>query len=56
MATVPYALYAEKSEALYLALLPNINGMAPPIRFENPDGSYGPWVDLKGAQGNSVTV
>lgn len=30
MATVPYALYAEKSEALYLALLPNINGMAPP--------------------------
>ena len=56
IATVPYALYAESSGSSIPGPSPTFEWDGTKIRFEQPDGSFGDFVDLKGAQGNSVKV
>ena len=56
LASVPYALYAETSGSSLPGPPPAHQWEGTKIRFENPDGSFGPFIELKGEQGNSVSV
>jgi hypothetical protein len=56
LASVPYALYAESSGSSLPGPAPMHEWDGTRLRFEQPDGSFGDWVDLKGEQGNSVEV
>ncbi|HMS70548.1 MAG TPA: hypothetical protein PKD18_20520, partial [Saprospiraceae bacterium] len=56
IAAVPYAFYALNSGSSTPGPAPRHEWEGTMIRFENPDGSFGPWKDLKGSSGNSVTV
>lgn len=56
LASVPYALYAETSGSSLPGPAPRHEWDGTRLRFEQADGSFGDWVDLKGEQGNSVEV
>ncbi|HZV69036.1 MAG TPA: hypothetical protein VFG10_05805 [Saprospiraceae bacterium] len=56
LAAVPYAFYAETSGSSIPGPAPNHEWMNTQIRFENPDGTFGPWTDLRGAPGRSATI
>ena len=54
LAAVPYAFYAETSGSSIPGPAPNHEWMDTRIRFENPDGTFGPWTDLRGVPGRSA--
>lgn len=56
LATVPYALYAENSGNSKPGPAPKHEWEGSMLRFENSDGTFGEFVDLRGPQGNSVRV
>ena len=56
ISAVPFAFYAMNSGSSVPGPPPAHQWEGTRVRFENPDGSYGPWIDLQGPQGNSVTV
>jgi hypothetical protein len=56
LATVPYALYAEKSGSQLPGPAPKHEWEGTKLRFENPDGSFGPYIDLKGERGKAVSI
>lgn len=52
---VPYAAHAAYAENGPKGDAPAHEWNGTRIRFENPDGSWGPWIDLQGLQGNDGT-
>ena len=54
--SVPYAMYALNSGSSTPGPSPAYEWDGTRIRFQNPDGSFGEFVDLQGEAGNSVTV
>lgn len=56
LATVPYALYAEKSGSSLPGPAPKHEWDGTKIRFENPDGTFGPYVDIQGEPGRVSTI
>ena len=56
LTAVPYAMFAESSGSSIPGPPPSHEWDGTRLRFENPDGSFGPFIDLQGPQGNSVKV
>ena len=56
IATVPYALFAENSGSSIPGPAPAHIWEGTKLKFENPDGTFGPAVELKGTDGTSVTI
>lgn len=56
MSAVPYAFYAETSGSSIPGPAPAHEWNGTEVRFENPDGSFGDWINVQGPQGNSVKV
>jgi hypothetical protein len=56
LAAVPYAFYAESSGSSLPGPPPAHEWEGTSIRFENPDGTFGPFIDLQGPQGGGITV
>ncbi|MCB0645969.1 MAG: collagen-like protein [Saprospiraceae bacterium] len=56
ISAVPYAFYAETSGSSIPGPIPAHEWDGTKLRFEEANGGFGPWVDLKGEPGTSIKV